>query len=227
MKVAVITPVYNDYTSIWIESFLNLLKIENVSFPLISRGGGSNITSFRNTLIQDLLIYEYKQKSKVDFVLWIDGDIGYTRDNFVKILSHTKDKEIISGLYFGKSAPFKPVAGYYDLTKLSNGFPAITKQDILSKKVCSIDWIGMGFVLMKRSVLDSLDYPWFEMTIVDLPKPKIMEGGLVINKELLSEDISFWKKIKDKGHEIHLDPSILLNHKGTTNFTIDHYLAVN
>ena len=210
MKIAIMTPVFNnDYAGIWVESLLNLLNIENVSFPLISRGGSSNITSFRNTLIQDLFIREQREKTRFDYLLWIDGDIGYTVEHFKKLFSHLKDKEIISGVYFQKSSPFGPVAGYYDLNRLQGGFPTITKEELLTKEVIEVDWIGMGFVLMKRTVLDDLEYPWFEMLVVDLPKPMTMNGGFTINKELLSEDISFWKKIQDKGHKIFVDTSIL------------------
>ena len=71
------------------------------------------------------------------------------------------------------------------------------------------------------------NYPWFEMRIVDLPEERKVSGNIVIKKELLSEDITFFTKIKELGYKIHLDTSVVLGHDGMTTFSKDHFLACN
>jgi hypothetical protein len=149
----------------------------------------------------------------------------FTPEEAEKILSY--DKDVVSGVYFKKAKPYHPVAGYYNINKIQNGFPCVDKNTILSKQLIEVDWAGMGFVAMKRSILDKIQYPWFDMRVIDLPKPEKRDGNIVIQKELLSEDISFWTKVKELGFKVWLDTSVTVKHTGKTNYTIDHYLACN
>lgn len=229
MNVAIVTPVYSTYSATYISSIFKtfLTPIDKINFRLISPIGGSNITAFRNNCIQSVYETEEKEKIKFDLILWIDADIKFKIEDIKRLISHKKD--VVCGVYFGKAKPFKPMVGYYDLKRLANGFPSITKQELLSKKLIEIDWAGLGFCLMKKEILDKMkdNYPWFEMFVIDLLKPMQMSGGINIKKELLSEDITYFTKIKALGYKIYADTSILLGHEGQTTFNIEHYKALN
>jgi len=227
MRIAVLTPVYGLYFQNFIFSIFKMYELENVRFDLISLGGSSNVTSARNSSIHEMLIREHTEKFKYDYFLFIDSDIVFTQLDVKKLLDHVvSGKECVSGVYFAKSAPFFPVAGYYDINKIAGGFPKVSKEIIISGKTIEVDWAGLGFVIIKREVLDKIEYPWFEMFVVNL-SPQERAGGLIIKKEILSEDITFFTKIKNLGYKIYLDTSVLLKHIGYTNYSKDHFLAVN
>jgi len=226
IRIAIITPVYGAYEQAYISSLILCLSkpLADISFSLVSPCGSSNITAARNVCIQDVFIQEEAFKKKFDYLLFIDSDIIFTYEDIQKLLGHKKD--IIAGLYFAKGTPFFPVAGYYDINKIENGFPKITKEQVTSKKLLEVDWAGCGFLLLKREIIDRIEYPWFDMRVIDLPKPLKRSGGFVIKKELLSEDISFCTRLKEIGYKIYLDTNVLLKHLGKANYTIEHFLAL-
>jgi len=226
LKVAIITPVYGSYE----QAFINCLMLclsrpnTNIGFSLVSLCGNSNVTAARNLSIQEVFIQEEAVKYKFDYLLFIDSDVIFAFEDIQKLLAYQKD--VIAGTYFAKSIPFFPVAGYYDINKIENGFPKVTKEQVSSKKLLEVDWVGCGFLLLKRKIIDKIEYPWFDMRVIDLPKPAKRGGNITIKKELLSEDISFCTKIRELGYKIFLDTSVLLKHIGKSNFTIEHFLAI-
>ena len=227
-KIAIITPVYFDYPQLFVASLLACItnaKHFNIEFGLVSPCGCSNITQARNISIQDLFIQELKNKAKFDYLMFIDSDIQFSIENILQLLK--RDKDVVSGIYFAKSKPHFPVCGFYDLKRISNGFPKLNKEQILSKQLLEVDWTGNGFILMKRNVIDKIEYPWFDMRVIDLLEPAKRDGNITIKKEILSEDISFCCKIKEAGFKIFADTSILLKHAGNQFFSVDHFLALN
>ena len=227
-NIAIITPIYADYPQAWVSCIFDCMARASsvgIKFGIVSPCGNSNITSARNLCIQQVYCHEQENKAKYDYLMWIDSDIVFKLENIVRLLSHKKD--IICGLYFAKSPPHFAVAGFYDLDKICNGFPKLTKEQIESKQVVEVDWAGCGFLLMKREIIEKMEYPWFDMRVIDLKKPEERSGGFKIKKEILSEDISFCTKMKEVGYKIFADTSILLKHSGTTNYSVNHFLAVN
>lgn len=230
MNVAILSPVYGLYFQKYIFSIFSLLSnSEKINFKFISPAGSSNITSARNSTIYELLILEEEHKFKFDYLLFIDSDIIFTNDDFLKLLKSINNDNVgvVSGVYFSKARPYFPVAGFFDLNNVNEGFPKVSVQQIKSKKIVEIDWTGLGFVLVKREIIDKIEYPWFDMTIVDLPKPIVKKGNLIIKKEILSEDISFFTKIRKLDYKILLDTNVLLQHIGYNNFSVDHFYAYN
>lgn len=218
IHVAVISPIYGMYPPEWVQSIFKIIgsKIhfteQVISFSIISPSENSNITIIRNACLQQLLNDEKELGIKFDYILFIDCDISFTIDDFRKLFVSKKD--IVSGLYFEKKFPFRPVAGFYEINDKKLGFPRI--EDIHGEKLIEVDWIGMGFVLIKREILSSIesDYPWFEMKIIDIGD----------KKEILSEDISFWLKIREKKNQIFVNTSVKVKHIGKYLYSYEDYL---
>jgi hypothetical protein len=221
MTTALITPVYNSYKPQWFYSIAGFLKSND--FEIITPHGGSNITMFRNSCLQQMLIFEQAHNMRFKNILWIDSDIVFTSSDVFKIISH--NMSVVSGVYFEKGIPFLPVVGFYNIHEIMKGFPRISKEQLLSKSLIPIDWSGLGFLFHSREILDRLEYPWFEQRIVKLPEKKVVNGGFTIEKELLSEDITFCTKLREIGLKIYCDTSIILKHNGEANFGLEHYLA--
>jgi hypothetical protein len=226
VTIGVITPIYgNTYFNCWVQGVLSLKLSSDFEIEIISPNGSSNVTMARNTCVQGVYERELKIGRKLDWLLWLDGDIDFQIEHLKSMISHGKDA--VSGVYFHKGGTYEPVAGYYDIELISSGFPKVSPENIMSNKLVEIDWAGMGFFLMKREVLGKIDYPWFEMFTVPLPRPIKRSGGITINNELLSEDITFCKKIKDLGYKIFLDTSVKLGHVGSTKYTASHFMAMH
>jgi hypothetical protein len=67
---------------------------------------------------------------------------------------------------------------------------------------------GMGFMAVKREVLENMKYPYFhrELQIFET------DDGTVIH-EMCSEDVSFCKNAKDAGYDIIVNTELKVGHE--------------
>lgn len=139
------------------------------------------------------------EKLDYHYLLWIDSDILFTFDDFLKLLN--KNVDFISGLYrLSDGKRFAAVKEFnYDYYKENGNFEFLTENDLKEELVEITGYCGLGFALMKKEVIDALTYPWFEQ--IKLP-----------NNELATEDLSFCQKIKKAGFKILLDSSCRIGH---------------
>ena len=150
-------------------------------------------------------ICEYTDK-QFTHILWLDDDHVFTPDMLVYLARH--DVEVVSALYFGRSKPL-PVAYVKDMNDDKyKHYPLIE----VPRKLCEVDAVGFGSLLMRRDILDRLDEPWFSF-----------KGA--------GEDIYFCVHAKEQGVKIYLDGSFLLGHLGEQNIvtqqTSQQYLQDN
>ena len=124
--------------------------------------------------------------------LWLDDDMAFSPDIATKLLAH--DVDMVSGLYFGRYPPHYPIAYLKSPDPNPYLFNPLRQWTGGLEK---IDACGFGAVLMKRSVLERIEPPWF------------------INSEYAHcEDIYFCAKCRERGIDIHLDSAIELIHVG-------------
>ncbi len=159
------------------------------------------------------------QEADYDYIMWIDSDVVFNRDNFERLLE--ADKDIISGWYMDKDE--EPAFGFLKKEEDKYGrkvspMPLYDKNNVYSfykdfevrdkKELYKVDWIGMGWMLIKRGVMEKVKYPWFAPKTVRVGKP-----GKDILYTSLSEDISFQLNLKEAGFDIWLDPLIRVGHE--------------
>lgn len=137
-------------------------------------------------------------KVTYDKIIWIDSDISWTVDDFMKLYNSQYD--IVSGLYFNEEGV--PLFSnseeeiYFDFSTIRNkAYPF------------EIFAAGFGFISMKSGVFESLPRPWFETVFQRIENEDGREMYLP-----WGEDFSWCKKAKDAGYKIYLDPSILVGH---------------
>ena len=70
-------------------------------------------------------------------------------------------------------------------------------------ELLEVDYSGLGFLLIKKGVLESLEYPWF--------KPRFIE--IEDKEDFAMEDVSFCLDTKEKGYQIFIDPTIRVGHE--------------
>lgn len=143
-----------------------------------------------------------------DYIMWIDSDIVFTPEDFFKLLNHQKD--IVSGLYImSDNTHFATVKDWdMEFFKENGFFKFLTRTDIENKtELFPVDYTGMGWMLVKKGVFESMKYPWFEPLYVEFQ----MNDKFI--KEFFSEDVVFCKKAKNNNFEVLIDPTVLVGHE--------------
>lgn len=138
-------------------------------------------------------------------IMWIDSDIAWHPEQIGKLL--LRDVDIASGLYSHNGEQF--IAYYKDIDyfKEHGYFRCLSLDDVKDKNdLIEVDYCGMGFMMVKKGIFESLTYPYFTSEVVHL------DENLT---DIMSEDASFCMKAKEKGFKIFVDPTIEVGHEKT------------
>jgi GT2 family glycosyltransferase len=165
-----------------------------------------------------------------DYIMWIDSDIVFTPQHFRKLLSH--DKDIVSGIYMMDDGKHFATCREWDeeFFKKYGHFQFLTVEDInltscpllregeeqgkmkqknerdtfiRKEELIEVSYTGMGFMLVRKEVFESMEYPWFS------PLEKRM-GDMV---DFTMEDVAFCLKAKERGFGIFVDTSVRMGHE--------------
>jgi hypothetical protein len=147
-----------------------------------------------------------RQKLTYDYLLSIDSDMTFTVENIDYAVSLLKDSEnagVVGGAYCGRTVKDSHllVAGYFEKDHQGSN-PLELWLPFTSKGVREVDWIGTGFMLIPKHVLEELDYPWFKLYTI------IKDG----KANLTTEDIAISMDIKNSGYKILLDCDNRIGH---------------
>jgi hypothetical protein len=135
-----------------------------------------------------------------DYVIWIDSDMMFPATTALRLLAHNKD--IVGCNYMKRSKPLKPVA-YTDLTNWDSFLPLEPKDELVK-----VEGVGMGCLLMKLNVFESIGKPYFEFTYKE------------DSEDWYGEDFNLLTKLREKGYEVLIDTvlSMDIKHVGTYAF---------
>lgn len=157
----------------------------------------SNIVHVRNELICAKHTIRKKQKIGEGYthLLFIDSDVSIDKPANVVRRFLSFDKPIVSALYPRRGNPGRGVAA----TLINN------REELLSMQTTGlreVRWVGFGFVLIKRCVLQGMEYPWVRMPII--------ETRYVA--EQIGEDIGFCMNARRAGNKVFCDCDSKANH---------------
>jgi hypothetical protein len=152
----------------------------------------------------------FQGKIHYDYIMWIDSDIDFRPEQFYMLLQ--MDKPVVCGMYkmqndhSGNSEYAVKLNGKLDF--LSDKF---IQENGLQNTQIPIDFSGMGWMLIKRGVIESMEYPWFRSICVrnkrdDLPYPTV---------ELISEDAYFCRTLNSIGHQVWVHTGCVVGHEKT------------
>lgn len=148
-----------------------------------------------------------------DRVLWLDSDMTFQPDLMERLNARIDEgREIVSGIYFTRRAPVKPVV-YKDVgvKQLEGGmvFPyADSYLDYPQNDIFECAGVGFGAV----------------MTTVDLLKRVQEKYGLPFSPMIgFGEDLSFCLRLKEMGVPVYCDSSIKCGHIGLITFSEQLY----
>lgn len=125
---------------------------------------------------------------KFTHILWLDDDHVFNPDMLVYLARHG-DLDCVSALYFGRTQHL-PVVYVKDKTPDPyKHYPLIE----VPPKLCEVDAVGFGALLMRRDVLDRIEEPYFTFN-------------------QCGEDIYFCVHARRQGIRIFCDGSYMLGH---------------
>ncbi len=165
---------------------------------------GSNIVRNRNAAINGERSYAIRQKiGDFDFLLCLDSDVAFNAGHLRRLLNHNLD--IVGGAYQKRNRIDLMCAGYW-----FDGIEGVTSDDLCPKwseeGLKKVDWVGSGFLLVKRQVLEAMEYPWFRYEIVRF------EHNGVVHQLVTSDDFGFDMNARRAGYDIYLDCSCKIEH---------------
>jgi hypothetical protein len=136
-----------------------------------------------------------------DWILWLDADHIFPNGTLVRLLGHGKD--VVACNYPRRTVAPEPVAQRDGALVLTT--EALARQGAVEP----IDAIGLGVCLMRTSVFDRLDPPYFQL------EAKPDGSGYV------SEDFTLFRRLKQAGVTAYVDHGLSwkIGHIGDVIFT--------
>jgi hypothetical protein len=149
----------------------------------------------------------FQGQVEYDAMMWIDSDIVFKPEDFFRILESPHD--VTAGHYMMED--MQNVAAVQDWNEeyfaKTGSFKFLKPDDLQSESKDSdyleVAYAGMGWMLIKKDVVESIKYPWFWS---DLQKI----GDVV---DMNSEDVAFCKALKATGHPVYLDTKLRVGHQ--------------
>lgn len=236
MKLFIAIPCYSGKISV--RTFYSLEKLKmylddkKIFYGIFTSIGDSLIPRVRNDLAMQML----NDQNNFSHLLFIDDDIGFEIDNFIRLKN--LNKEISCGVYPKRIMNWNKLKKTFDNNKSDNLAALQSKAleynvNFLSRKEKIIDGFARvrhgptGFMLVKRVVFEKMissfkDIKYYEHLTDDV-KYDFFRVGVDKKTEAkpryLSEDYYFCESWINIGGEIWADLQSALTHTGYQTFT--------
>lgn len=189
------------YGPLWapaVSSWLRAVGYASRHFTVqhIGKLGGSGVTDRQYThMAENQLVVDFLSHPELTHLFMTEADMILPPDCLVRLLEN--DKDMVSGAYFlrsdrpeslGRPCMYKrPVAtipgdSEYGQTPVTL-FPTATPFEV--------NCAGVGCVLIKRRVLETMPYPWFDLSA-----------------KKFGSDMYFYKHANDHGFQLFVDPRV-------------------
>ncbi len=175
----------------FVQSLINLRYPVNTDIQFISVYG-SQIPFARNSIVDDAI------KNESDYLLFIDVDMVFPSDLFLRLYEHKKD--IVNALAFRRIDPHYPcIFEWKEKTKCYE-----TKK--YTKGLLSVDATGMAACLINLDVFKKLKKPYY-----------------YYRDNIFSSDLTFCWNLKKAGYEIFVDTDLKIGHIGSERVIDESY----
>lgn len=188
IKIAVGIPNIGTINSKTAKSLMEMMRLPYEFIPVFQEG--AYVSSNRE------MIVETAKKLEATHLLFIDHDIQFFNVTIDLMLKH--DKDIVAAPYNYRFLPANPMVKIFDA---EDGAKSASINDMPSE-LFKVAGIGMGCCLIKMSVFDRIEKPYFPMLYDEM--------GMVIR----SEDIGFCEKARSANFDIWCDPTLTVKHIG-------------
>ncbi|MDC0336495.1 hypothetical protein OAN24_06355 [Pseudodesulfovibrio sp.] len=202
IKVGVPFAKHGRITDETLNSLKELGKCTDFEVEVVAQQG-SNVPRARNAMINGEKSNLVQQTlTDFDYFLCVDADTGFTVEHVKQLLAH--DENIVSGAYVHKHDASRIVAGWF---KEIEGVSRMEDRvDLDATGLIEVDWVGAGFMLLKRKALEAMPYPWFSCDEIQYNSDK---GPCA---QVVSDDLGFCIKARKNGQKIMLDADCRVDH---------------
>lgn len=199
MKVMVAIPCHDKVDAVFMRSVLGLQLEGHVEFSFAI---GSLVYDARNRLALQAC------QQGFDAVLWLDSDMVYPPDMFVKLCKRIEEgAEYVSALAFTRKTPCKPVI--YEYIGWRGTLPVCESMfDYPEDTIFEIAGSGMGCVMMTTGLLERVGRKF---------------GNPFSPRMGFGEDLTFCLNVQDIGIPMFCDSSIKVGHLGYVEFNEEQY----
>ena len=184
--------------------------------PIVKMAYNANIYKVRNLCLAGDAQPNQDQKPfsgilEYNYIMWIDSDSVFTPQDFKTLLDKMEEDKglgILSGVYLGISGEYtagKVIKNNQSGNLESRSLMPLDLEGV--SKLIKVDYSGMGFMLVRRGVFESLPYPWFYPMVVG-------DTSQVLG--FITEDIGFCIQAQSKGHATYIDPNVKVGHEKST-----------
>ena len=163
----------------------------------------------RNRIAADALNAHY------DFVMMVDNDITLPRDALRNLLEH--DADFVMGYYLNRYA--RGGNRYTTLYKVGYDWQMYDAAELVQLREqgehrIKVKGGGMGCALLRTSVFERLDFPWFKWTDMAFDRYDAADAYECADKfQSGGEDINFCNRCRDAGIEIFADTRVACGHE--------------
>lgn len=208
MRTLIAVPCMDMIHACFTSSLVNML-LQNKEYDLtVEFGVSSLIYDTRNQLIARAIDGEY------DRILWLDSDMVFEPE-ILRVLFEDLDHgfDIVSGLYFGRVAPSKPIVfSQCDIEQLEDGRLNPLSEaywDYPDNSLFEAAAFGFGCVAMNVSALKNVVDTYGKLLFMPV-------GGF-------GEDMSFCMRARSAGVKLWCDSRVKLGHSGHKVYTEEDY----
>tara|TARA_Y100000591_G_C21723618_1_gene640141 strand:- start:398 stop:1063 length:666 start_codon:yes stop_codon:yes gene_type:complete len=184
--------------------------LQNDINPVLSNDIDSNVYFVRSKILGGSTLRGKNQKPfngsiDYDYIMFIDSDIIFSPEDIKVLLD--MDKDIACGAYLMNGGTHYAIVENFDNDYfLNNGsFEFLSRENLKEKKdIFEVEYCGMGFMLIKKNIIEQLPYPWF------YAKNFIFNNDI---EEFTSEDVTFCMSLTKKGYKININPNVRVGHE--------------
>ena len=169
------------------ECYASLVNLHRPDRTIFLQCRGMSIANNWNVIGKEFL------RSPAEWLFLVNDDHVYPEETLIKLLAD--DKDIITGLYLSRSFPYMPLLfDHIDAEGLIHQrFLYDHEQGVIPIKAC-----GDGALLIKRKVLETIPFPWWELGTIESDK--------------CSHDVTFSKKVMTAGFQMYCDLDVQVGH---------------
>jgi len=188
---------------------IHALTLLRIPVNIHAIAGSSDVVIARDVVLTNFLTCQEK------FLFWIDSDIAWNPEDFIRVLRLSKDLGVVCAPYPLKREPAECVVNFvHDPVVLdSNGCAEIYST-------------GLGFVCIRRDIVDqfaatkrSMRHTGNDRMILDAFRRDV-KGGADGVPSAVGEDCAFFDDLRALGRKAWLVPSITLDHIGSKAYRV-------
>lgn len=195
-----------------LETVVTLTRI-GIPFTMEWQVGSSRVTAARSKAVHQFL------KTECNRLFWLDSDMSWKPDDFLRLLALSSRLECVGGIYVPKRDPPQ--------FQFNPGDPSHVESNEFG--CLSIHGMGLGFTVVHRSLIETLAANALKVIFPDIegPAARVFREDIDEQGRDRGEDMAFFADVRDLGFKVWLDPSIVLGHIGTKEYSADFTSILN